>query len=74
MAEKLKSLLKRCKKAASHSLADTITIGGITFFSSMMAIGTDNLLLNVKISFISLIIAAGLAFLTDIRSEIVEKE
>jgi len=74
MAEKIKSLLKKYKKAASHSLVDTITVGGITFFSSMIAVGTDNLLLNIKMSFISSIMAAGLSLFTNIRSEITKKE
>jgi hypothetical protein len=62
--------IKRVNKAVLISFIDAVLIGGITFFSSMAAIGYDNLLVNVKIAFISSVVTAGLSFFTEIRDKI----
>lgn len=62
--------LKRVKNAAIYSFIDTVLVGGIVFFSSMVATGYDNLLVNVKISLISSVITAGLTFFTEMRNKI----
>lgn len=62
--------LKRVKKAAIYSFVDTIIVGGIAFFSSIAAIGYDDLLMNVKIAFISSVVTAGLSFFTGMRNKI----
>lgn len=61
---------RRVKKAAIYSMIDTIIVGGIAFFSSMIAIGYDDLFINTKIAFISSIVTAGLAFFTEMKSSI----
>lgn len=65
-----REFLKRVKNAAIYSLIDTIIVGGIAFFSSMVAIGYDNLLINVKIAFISSIVTAGLSFFSELKGKI----
>lgn len=66
----IQEFFKRVKKAAIYSSIDTVIVGGIAFFSSIVAIGYDDLLTNVKISFISSVVTAGLAFFTEMRSSV----
>lgn len=66
----IQKFLKRIKKAVLYTTIDTIIVGGIAFFSSMVAIGYDDLLTNAKIAFISSAVTAGLTFFTEMRSSV----
>lgn len=65
-----KDFIKKVKKAVIYSLIDMIIVGGIAFFSSMVAIGYNDLLMNIKIAFFSSIVTAGLTFFTEMRDKI----
>lgn len=65
-----REFFRKIKKAVIYSLIDTIIVGGIAFFSSMIAIGYDDLLVNIKIAFISSVVTAGLAFFTEMKSSV----
>lgn len=66
----IQEFFKRVKKAVIYSFIDTVIVGGIAFFSSIVAIGYDDLLVNVKVAFISSVVTAGLAFFTEMRNKI----
>lgn len=61
--------LVKVKNAVIHSCVDTAIVGGITFFSSMVTIGTTSLLVNIKMAFISSVVAAGLSFFVEMRKK-----
>lgn len=66
----IQDFFKHIKRATIHSFADTICVGGIAFFSSLAAIGYNDLIVNIKIAFISSIVTAGLSFFTEMRNKI----
>jgi len=58
--DKLKYILLR-------SFIDAIVVGGISFFSSMIALGYSDILLNIKISVVSSIVTSGLTLFTELK-------
>lgn len=58
--DKLKYILLR-------SFIDAIIVGGISFFSSMIALGYSDILLNIKISVVSSIVTSGLTLFTELK-------
>lgn len=68
--DKNQEFITKCKRAALRSAIDTVIVGGISFFSSLVAVGYVNLLVSIKIAFISSVVTAGLTFFTEMRNEI----
>ena len=50
-----------------RSFIDAIVVGGISFFSSMIALGYSDILLNIKISVVSSIVTSGLTLFTELK-------
>lgn len=59
--------------AVTVSLVDAIIIGGISFFSSMIVLGYENILLNIKISLFSAMMLGGLTLFNTLKSRISKK-
>lgn len=51
-------------------IIDTVIVGGTTFFSTVIALGYENLLANIKVAFISSFFTAGLSFFMELKKEI----
>lgn len=66
----LQDFFRHIKSAAIHSFVDTIFVGGITFFSSLAAIGYNDLIVNIKIAFFSSVVTAGLSFFTEMKNRL----
>jgi hypothetical protein len=58
--DKLKYILLR-------SFIDAFVVGGISFFSSMIALGYDDILLNIKLAIVSSVITSGLTLFTELK-------
>ncbi len=50
-----------------RTLLDAFTVGGITFFSTMLGLGYANLIENCKIALISAVMMGGLSFFTELK-------
>lgn len=59
--------IDRLKYILLKSFIDAFVVGGISFFSLMVVLGYDNILLNIKIATMSSIITSGLTFFTELR-------
>lgn len=59
--------LDRLKYITLKAFIDAFVVGGISFFSLMVVLGYDNILLNIKIATMSSMITSGLTFFTELR-------
>ncbi len=59
--------IDKLKYITLKSLIDAFVVGGISFFSLMIVLGNDNILLNIKIATTSSMITSGLTFFTELR-------
>ncbi len=58
--------------AVAVAFVDSIIIFGITLFSSLIALGYSNLLINIKLSLFSAVTIAGLTFFNELKSKMKE--
>ncbi len=59
--------LDKLKYILLRSFIDSIIVGGISFFSSIVALGYSDILLNLKLATISSIVMSGLTFFTELK-------
>jgi hypothetical protein len=59
--------------ATAISMVDASLVLGVSFFSSLIALGYDNLLLNIKISLFSAFTIASLCFFTEMKKQLSNK-
>lgn len=59
--------LDKLKCITLKSFIDAFVVGGISFFSLMIVLGYDNILLNIKVAAVSSVITSGLTFFTELR-------
>jgi len=59
--------IDKLKYITLKSFIDAFVVGGISFFSLMVVLGYDNMLLNVKVAVMSSMITSGLTFFTELR-------
>jgi len=59
--------IDKLKYISLKAFIDAFVVGGISFFSLMVVLGYDNLLLNVKVAVVSSMITSGLTFFTELR-------
>jgi len=59
--------INRLKYILLRSSIDAFIVGGISFFSSMIVLGYDNILLNIKVAAISSTVTSGLTFFTELK-------
>lgn len=73
MSEAFRTLKLRFEVATSRAIVDSFIVGGITFFSSMIAIGYGDIMVNIKISLSSSIMLGGLTFFNSLRTLVSNK-
>jgi len=56
--------------AVAVALVDSFIVGGIAFFSSMMALGYVDILMNIKISFFSSAVMGGMTFFNELKKQV----
>lgn len=71
--EVLSSLRLRLEIAAARAAVDAIIIGGVTFFSSMIMLGSSDIIMNIKLSLFSAIMLGGLTLFTTLKSQMSKK-
>ena len=59
--------IDKLKYISLKALIDAFVVGGISFFSLMIVLGYDNILLNIKVAVISSTITSGLTFFTELK-------
>jgi len=59
--------IDKLKYITLKAFIDAFVVGGISFFSLMIVLGYDNILLNVKVATVSSMITSGLTFFTELR-------
>jgi len=70
----IKKTVTNFKIAVVRAGADAFVVGGIAFFGSLIALGFSDMLDSLKISFISSITTAGLAFFNEVREQLKSKK
>ncbi len=70
----IKKTVTNLKIAMVRAGADAFVVGGIAFFGSLIALGFSDVLDSVKISFVSSLTTAGLAFFNEMREQLKSKK
>lgn len=66
----IRKTVTNVKIAMVKAGADAFVVGGIAFFGSLIALGFNDMFDSLKISFISSITTAGLAFFNEVREQL----
>ena len=67
------SLRLKLEISAARAAVDAVIIGGVTFFSSMIMFGPDDIITNIKLSLFSATMLGGLTLFTTLKSQMSKK-
>ncbi len=67
------TLRLRFEVAASKAVVDSLIVFGISFFSSFIALGYDNPMVNIKLSLFSAFTMSGLTFFSELKAQMRKK-
>uniref|UniRef100_A0A6M3LDX6 Uncharacterized protein n=1 Tax=viral metagenome TaxID=1070528 RepID=A0A6M3LDX6_9ZZZZ len=71
--EELRSLKMKLEIAIVRAIIDSFIVGGISFFASLVALGTVDISVNIEMCFLSATTMAGLAFFNEMKSQMGRK-
>jgi Na+-driven multidrug efflux pump len=63
-------LSTKIRLAVAIALVDSFIVGGISFFSSMLALGYGDIILNIQIALFSSLTMGGLTFFGELKKQI----
>jgi len=72
-SEVIHSLRLKLEIAAARAAVDSFIVGGISFFASLVALGYQTPLINIKLSLFSAFTMAGLAFFNELKVQMKHK-